>query len=189
MNLQQLNPKNWFKSTPAQTQRNEIPVTHIGSELSSVAGGRNRHPMLRLHNEIDRLFDEAFSGFSWPGFDDFHTPEWWKKMATAPQADVVGDEKSYQVQLDVPGLEENDLSVEVQGNTLVIKGKKQENEDSKDKKVFRVERRYGEFQRIMTLPEDADAEHIAATLKQGVLSVEIHRKELPKPDVKKIQIH
>jgi len=187
MNLQQLNPKNWFKSAPST--HNEIPVTRIGSELKSVPGGRTRHPMLRLHNEIDRLFDEAFSGFSWPGFDDFRKPEWWGPMANTPHIDVIGDQESYQVQLDVPGLRESDLSVEVQGNSLIIKGSKQESDESKDKKFYRVERRYGEFQRALALPEDADAEQITATLKQGVLSLTIPRKALPEPEVKKIAIH
>jgi HSP20 family protein len=78
---------------------------------------------------------------------------------------------------------EDNLGIEVQKNTMIIRGEKKEK-----KNYYRQERFYGSFQRTLSLPEDADQEGIKASFKQGVLTVTLPRKALPKPDTKKIEI-
>jgi len=189
MNVQRLNPWNWFKHEQPHGEPGSVPVMQHRSEQNPVVGSRTMHPMFRIHDEIDRLFDEAFSGFGWPSITGHSLSDWSWLNTSNPKIDVAGDDKSYQVQLDVPGLDEKDLSIEVQGDSLVIKGGKQDSDERQDKHYYRVERRYGEFQRTLALPADVDVEAIKATLSNGVLSLDIPRKPLPEKDVKKISIH
>jgi Molecular chaperone (small heat shock protein) len=192
MNLQKLNPWNWFKHEENSVRSGGVPVVR---DASSKRGNdpyfpADFHPVLRLQREIDRLFDSAFAGFGFPStprlFDTARNHEQW----LWPNVDVAGDANKYEIKLDLPGLSENDISVEVRGDTLVVKGEKQESlEDNKDKKFYRVERRYGSFQRTLSLPDDAAVDDISATLKNGVLTLEIPRRETKgQADVKRIAI-
>ncbi|MCW5214033.1 Hsp20/alpha crystallin family protein, partial [Desulfobulbus sp. US5] len=61
--------------------------------------------------------------------------------------------------------------------------------EEEEKDYYRQERFYGSFQRVLSLPEDADQDAIKATFNQGVLTVTMPRKDMPKPAVKEIEIH
>jgi HSP20 family protein len=71
---------------------------------------------------------------------------------------------------------------------LLIKGNKQQEQEEKDKHYYRIERRYGAFERVLAIPDDGNADEISATMKHGVLTVKIPRKELPDSSVKRIAI-
>ena len=192
MNLQKLNPWNWFKHEENDLANDsEIPISRNVSKERAVAE-TDQNPILKLHREIDQLFDNVFSGFGIPSLrkhfpvrnhmnSDF--PNFYR-----PNIDVSGDEKKYEIDLDVPGLSEPDLSIEVKGDVLLIKGEKEDKKESDDKKYYRMERSYGAFQRTLSLPEDADADAIKANLKDGVLKLEVPRRETEKQDVKHISI-
>jgi len=190
MNIQQLNPWNWFKHEQAGTaERGQIPVKRSGNDKPGGAVGENLHPMFRLHREIDRLFDDVFSGFGMPASRDDRSSWFDWNVGYQPQINVAGGENSYDIELEVPGLAQSDISIEVQGDVLQIRGEKQETNEAKDKHYYRVERRYGKFQRTLALPQDANADDITASLKDGILKLHISRKPVEKQDVKKIEIH
>ena len=105
-----------------------------------------------------------------------------------PQVDVSGDEKQYEITLDVPGLSEGDLAIEVKGDVLTVRGEKEEKHEQKDKQFYRVERSYGSFLRTLSLPGDANADDILARLKDGVLTLTIPRNPSEQADVKRISI-
>ena len=205
MNLQKLMPWNWFKHEENQPRDSgQIPVAReqksAGEGDSFYPGGIRsmahhpviHHPILKLHQEIDRLFDSAFSNFGFPSAQRWLASplsDWSNERWLHPNIDVAGDNTKYEITLDLPGLTEKDVEVEVRGDTLVIKGEKQENLDNKDKKFYRVERRYDAFQRTLSLPDDAAADAITATLKNGVLTLDIPRREAnSEQDVKRITI-
>lgn len=201
MNLQKLNPWNWFKHEESHPRdAGQVPVTRERNPSANEDRHfpLSYHPVFRLHEEIDRLFDSAFSEVGFPRLGlpstrrlfDAALPDWRNERWLRPNVDVAGDEKKYEISLDLPGLTEKDISVEVRGDTLIVKGEKQETlDESKDKKFYRVERRYGSFQRTLSLPEDADADAIQASLRNGVLTLEIPRKQVAeKSDVKRIPI-
>ena len=79
---------------------------------------------------------------------------------------------------------------EVRDNMLIVEGeKKNETEDKDEKKgYYRMERSYGSFRRVLSLPEDVETDKITATHKDGVLSIEIPRKEPEKPAARKIEV-
>lgn len=197
MNLQKLNPWNWFKHEESQMREpHHAPVAQkqTGNAVSA-RGHFDTHPIVKLQQEIDRLFDTAFSGFGLPGLPRSlaDSAVGWagqNQNWLRPQVDIAGDESKYEIHLDLPGLTEKDVSIELHGDALVIKGEKQETlEDQKNKHYYRTERYYGSFQRTLSLPEDAARDDISARLKDGVLTLQIPRREVPESkDIKRISI-
>lgn len=193
MDLQKLNPWNWFKHEDREASKDShIPVARDrrGEYPQTLF-----HPdsLLRLHSEMDRLFDEAFSAFGMPTLrsnisSQLAGPGSRMLGAYRPQIDVSGDDRTYQITLDVPGLSEQELNIEVSGDVLTIKGQKEEHVEEKDKQFYRMERSYGVFRRTLALPDDADADAIEASLKDGVLTLNIPRRQLDKSEVKRISI-
>lgn len=194
MNLEKLNPWNWFKhENAANENQNQIPVSRDKAESQTIT---EKNPLVQLHREMDKLFDQAFSAFGMPAsrsiFDSF-SPEGFTGNRNLlgdyrPNIDVAGNKKQYEISLDVPGLKNDDLSIEVTGDVLTIKGRKEETKESKDKQFYRIERSYGSFQRTLSLPEDACADDIQANLKDGVLTLSIPRLEREEKDIKRIPI-
>ena len=191
MNLEKLNPWNWFKHEGVeQVGQKQIPVAR--SEVNNLAPMASADSLLRLHSEMDKLFDNVFNSFGMPAlrsaFPNQRLSAGFPSGDFMPQVDIAGDEKQYDITLDVPGLSESDLSIDVKGDLLVIKGQKEEKSESKDKQFYRAERSYGSFQRTLSLPDDAVTEEIKANLKDGVLKLEIPRREVADKDIKRINI-
>jgi HSP20 family protein len=194
MNLEKLNPWNWFKHEDNEAKQSaQIPVHREDAvPMAPALWRQGQHPMLQMHQQIDRLFDDVFSAFGLP----YPTPSSASPPLPGagmiggyrPQIDVSGDEHQYEITLDVPGLSQEDLSIEVKGDVLVIQGQKQERNEQKEKKFYRVERSYGAFQRTLSLPVDSNVDAIDASLKGGVLTLAIPRLEADQDDVKRIPI-
>lgn len=99
----------------------------------------------------------------------------------SPAVDLTEDEKSFIVSVELPGVKKEDVTVELQDDVLTIRGeKKSEREEKKDRSHW-VERTYGSFSRSFTLPPTAVGEELKASFKDGVLTVEIPKKEQAKP--------
>jgi HSP20 family protein len=124
-----------------------------------------------FRTEMDRLFDRFTSGFGILPFPSFRSESVFS--APFPAVDINEDEKSFKVTAELPGLTEKDVEVSLSGNTLVIKGKKEEEKEQKEKGYYLSERSYGEFQRSFILPEGVDAEKIEAGVAKGVLTVTV----------------
>jgi HSP20 family protein len=185
MNLQQFNPWNWFKHEEAQPQ-STIPVKRSDKPADKNLPSTGASVM-QLHREIDRLFDDAFRGFPTLG------SRWFDQGVFSPavfeaRLNVASDDKNYHVSLEVPGMTEKDISLELTNNILTIRGEKKEENETKDKHYYRVERSYGSFQRVLNLPEDCDQASIAASIKNGVLDIQMPRKSLPASERKQIPI-
>lgn len=97
-------------------------------------------------------------------------------------------EEAYTIAVEVPGVDENDFQVEIANDTLIIRGEKKQEKEEKDKNYYRMERSYGSFQRVLSLPEDADQEGVSANFKNGVLKVSMPRKAAPQAHVRQIEI-
>ncbi len=135
----------------------------------------------RLHNDIDRLF----GGFlRTPLLSEFfNTPS----GSLLPQVDMKSDEKAYHISVELPGVDPDGVKIEIQGSTMILSGEKKEEKCEKDSKVV-SERRYGSFMRSFTLPEDADVEKCTAVAKNGVLTLELPRKETPADKTRTIAV-
>ncbi len=82
----------------------------------------------------------------------------------------------------------NDIRVDITSDTLTIRGEKKQEKEEKDRHYYRLERSYGNFQRILTLPEDVDRENISASFKNGILQVHIPRKSVSEAKTRQIEI-
>jgi len=183
MNLEKLKPWNWFKHEESGGQlESQIPVRRTDNPPAADS-------LLRLHNEIDRWFDQLSASFGMPSLSPGSAwPAALSGQAYRPLIDVSADDNCYEIKLDVPGMTEADLSIEVKDDMLMIRGEKQHRSENKDKHFYRVERSYGAFQRTLALPDDANADEISAQLEKGVLRLEIPRRESAAESVKRIPI-
>ena len=101
--------------------------------------------------------------------------------AAIPAADVYETDKEFTFELEAPGFEENELSVEVTDHTLIMRGEQLETKDEKDKQYRLHERLEKTFERRFALPLDVDTTSIGAEFTKGVLTVSAPRVEAPKP--------
>ena len=186
MNIEKLKPWNWFKhEEPDSAVQQQVPITRSDSHPAADS-------LLSLHREMDRWFDNLASTFGLPAMGsnlagiDRSRPA--LSTLQRPLIDVSGDANCYEIKLDVPGMKESDLSVEVNHDVLVIRGERSDRSEDSDRHYYRVERSYGAFQRTLALPDDADADEIAARLDNGVLRLQIPRRETAAQNVKRIAI-
>jgi HSP20 family protein len=98
----------------------------------------------------------------------------------APSVDIAETDKEYTVKAELPGVNKEDVRINVQNGVLTLSGERKFEKEEKDKKHHRIERAYGLFTRSFTVPEDVLADKITADSKDGVITV-----RLPKTDIKK----
>lgn len=134
---------------------------------------RYTDPWNDLRTLENRLFEPFFGRF---GFVD-DTPA---TSAWAPPVDVAEDSEKIHVKVEVPGMDEKDLKVNYEDGLLTISGERQfERKD--DRNYHRIERQYGSFVRSFSLPRTVDATQIVASYRNGVLEIEVPKKEEAKP--------
>jgi HSP20 family protein len=98
-----------------------------------------------------------------------------------PAVDVYEDSQKVVLKLEVPGIEEKDLDIRVENNTLTVKGERKFEKEEKEENFHRIERRYGSFYRAFTVPSTVDTENVAATYRAGVLKLELKKKAEAQP--------
>lgn len=130
-----------------------------------------------LRNKIDRLFNRFFEGQDEPVL----TAAKWM-----PVADIVETKDAYIVRAEIPGMDEKDISIEIENNVLTLKGERRIETKTEEKDFRRIERNYGQFFRSFTLPPNVHTEKITATYVNGIIEVIVPKKEETKP--KKISL-
>jgi len=128
--------------------------------------------MDRIRHEINRIFEEPFSLMR-QGSSFF---EGWE-----PALDVYENNDRITVRAELPGMKKEDISVSLEENTLTISGERKREEERKEGEVFRSERYFGRFQRIVTLSQPVDVNQIQANYKDGVLTINLPKAEAAKP--------
>lgn len=126
-----------------------------------------------------RFFEPFFGRFNF--LDDAQATGTW-----APAVDVAEDKDKIHVKVEVPGMDEKDLKVSFEDGVLSVSGERQfERRD--DREYHRIERTYGSFARTFSLPRSVDGGAIVANYRNGVLEIDIPKKEESKP--RQIQIN
>ena len=98
-----------------------------------------------------------------------------------PPMDLVEGDDAFVLRADLPGMTEDDVSIEVQDATLTVSGERRADHEERQRGWYRVERSFGRFSRSLTLPEGVDHEGIRASFDKGVLEVRIPKPEVRKP--------
>ena len=139
-----------------------------------------RRDFSTLQDRLNRILRESFSPES---------PE--EALTTsnfAPPVDVYEDEHNITLKIEVPGIDEKDINVSIENNTLTVRGERRFEKDEKEENFHRVERMYGSFTRSFTLPNTVDPEQVSAHYEKGVLKIRLAKKAEAKPKQIKVNV-
>ena len=137
---------------------------------------------MRLIDAMNRLFDESV-------LHPYDRPYVADERAYALPLDVIAKDDEYVITAAVPGLEADDLSVEVLGETVTIRGeiKSEQNGEHAARGYLLQERRYGKFSRTLNFPVELDGAKAEASVENGVLTLRVPKTETAKPKMIKVK--
>src|SRR6266511_396183 len=141
-----------------------------GSQMALVRWDSNRE-VDTLQSEVNRLFDTFFGGHA----ANSRTRRW------VPAMDLVDTDDHLVLRADLPGLEKDDVSIEVKDRVLTVSGERKAEHEERTDGFYRVERAFGGFSRSLALPDNVDPDKISAEFDKGVLEVRIPKPEERKP--------
>jgi HSP20 family protein len=125
-------------------------------------------PFLSFRREVDRMFDDFFSGFGRRAVGSSFTP--------TPSMDLTENDKEIVVTAEMPGLDHKDFEVTVSGDLLTLKGEKKAEHERRNGDAYYMERSFGSFARSVRLPFEVKDEQVDARYEKGVLTIRV-----PKP--------
>jgi HSP20 family protein len=125
-------------------------------------------------------------------FRGMYSPEGPEEALTttsfAPPVDIYEDEHNITVKMEVPGIDEKDIDVRIDNNTLTVHGERKIEKEEKEENFRRVERQYGSFTRSFTLPDTVDTGQVHANYDKGVLKISLAKKSEAKPKQIKVNV-
>ena len=136
--------------------------------------------MTDLRREMDQIFGNFFGRTP---FSMAATEANW-----SPLVDIHETNEGFQLMAELPGVKQEDIQVSVEGDTLTLKGERKHEAEVKEDQYHRIERSYGRFERSILLPSVVDASRVKATYRDGVLEVQLPKKEEAKPKDIKVEV-
>ncbi len=121
-----------------------------------------------LQREVDDIFDRFFDR----GSGDQDTSAVW-----SPRTDLMETGNVYRIRLDLPGMTKDDITINLQNNTLTVRGERTSEQTDENEEYVRVERAFGTFHRTFALPDAVDAANIEASYDDGVLTINVPKTE------------
>ena len=135
--------------------------------------------MFSLSHRMNHMFDDFYS----PAFKTGESSAWnWN-----PVVDYYDNEKNIVIKAELPGIDKDNIIVDVKGRFLTLKGERSSENEVKEEKYYRRERAYGKFERVFALPAEVDPDKIRADYKDGVLTIDIPKPMEQKP--RQIAVH
>jgi len=136
--------------------------------------------MAELQREMDKVFGEFFGRTP---FRMAATEAMW-----SPLVDIHETRDNILLQLELPGVKQEDIHVSIEGDTMMLKGERKRETEVKEDQYHRVERSYGRFERSILLPSVVDSGRVKATYRDGVLEIQLPKKEEAKPKEIKVEV-
>ena len=146
--------------------------------MNSVIRWNRLRNLSNLQEQVNQLFESAS-----PAQTENSALTAW-----APAVDIHETENELVLKADIPGVNEKDIDVRVENNTLTVRGERSFNKEVKEDNYLRIERTYGSFSRSFGLPNTVNTEAIKAEYKNGVLTVEMPKRAESKPKQVKINV-
>lgn len=185
MNIKKFAPWNWFKKENGDNGH-AIPVKY---QMDKKDKHYPSHSLGTFGDEVDSIFDDFFNHFGlFPSRYRSPMLEGITGSVLKPRLDIGATDREYTISIEIPGVTEKDVTLELVHDTLIVRGEKKQEKEEKSKNFYRLERSYGSFQRTLSLPEDANRDKIKANFKNGVLNIAIPRMALPENKTKQIEI-
>jgi len=161
---------------PWSRQENRLPAV-VGAEPER---DRAPHPLMSLHRDVNRLFDDL-----WRGLPSSLTA--FGHVIDYPRIELSETDKDIRVTAELPGLDESQVDLSIEDGVLALKGEKKSELEDKDRGYS--ERSYGRFERRIHLPKGVESDKAQASFSNGVLTVTIPRKEGDVDSVRRIPIN
>ena len=136
-----------------------------------------RFPSLR--DEMDKMFEEFFEKVRFPSA---------REHSWTPALDVYETKKEVIITVDVPGVDPKEVAVSIMEGGLTIKGERKKDADLKDEELYRAEREFGAFQRMIQLPAEVSADKAKASYVNGVLKIIIPKAQKSAPREVKVDV-
>ena len=178
---------------PVPRNRERVLSRRAEDDWLSPWGFVNASPwqmMRRMQEDMDRVFDRFLSG----SFDDLGAvtqalQQW------SPSVDISEDAEGWRVEVDLPGVRQEDIDIQIQDRRLFLRAEmrqeetpEQPSEGQPARQYHRRERRFGYFERVLPLPQNADEDNIRCEFRDGVLTCQIPRREQVAPQSRRIPI-
>ena len=132
-----------------------------------------------LQERLNRLFQDSYAR----GADELMTAG-----SFVPAVDVYEDEHAITLKVEAPGIEQKDIDIRVENNTLTVRGERKFEQEEKEENFHRIERRYGAFARSFTLPNTVDTDKVTAEYENGVLRIQLAKRAEAKPKQIKVSV-
>jgi len=159
-------------------------------DLTPYASGRTgltpfaRDPFSSFRREMDRLFDDFFAPAETRSFAGGGNGG----VGISPSIDLDETEKVFELTAELPGLDQKDVELALRDNAIVLSGeKRQERQEGEGGRRW-SERSFGRFERVIPLPEEVDADKVAATFRNGVLKVTLPKNPKAQDKTRRIEI-
>jgi len=157
------------------------------NETKAVAPRRPFMTLPRWERDMERMMEEFFGQRMRPWWSE----RWFRSEGmepTSPTVDFYEEKDDIVVKAELPGIDKNNVEVNLTDHTLTIKGEKKKEEEVKEKNYYRSERSYGSFVRTLELPTDVHADKVKATFKNGILEVRLPKTEEAKKKEIKVKV-
>jgi HSP20 family protein len=163
------------------------PKGKEATQSREVAQWRPFADLTRWERDMERMMDEFF---------DRRMRHWWPErwfrsedmLINAPLVDVFQEQDDIVVKADLPGVDKDNLDIQLTDHTLTIKGEKRKEDEIKEEHYYRTERSYGTFMRSVQLPMDVQTDKVKAAFKNGVLEVRLPKTEEAKNKEIKVKV-
>lgn len=156
-------------------------------ETKAVTPWRPFTDMSRWERDMDRMMEDFFGRRARPWW-----PENWFRRGemdvSAPALDVFEDKDDVVIKAELPGIDKENIEVNLTDNMLTIKGEKKKEEEVKEENYYRCERSYGSFVRSVELPKAVHADKVKASFKNGILEVRVPKTEEAKAKEIKVKV-
>ena len=130
--------------------------------------------IMTLRDRMERLFEESLNRLKEAG-DDMSHSSW------SPSVDIYETIQNMTINVEIPGVEKEDITVEVKNNSLYLQGERKFEQCIDEENYHRMERSYGTFSRVFSLPMSVDQDQVKASFKNGVLEITIPKTEESQP--------
>jgi HSP20 family protein len=167
-------------SPQSQQSPSQAKISEGGFTMTVLTRWEPFREFSTLQDRINRVFRDTYT----EGGQD-------QSLATssfAPAVDVYEDEHNVTLKVEVPGIDEKDIDIRLENNTLTVHGERKIEKEEKEENYRRVERQYGSFTRTFTLPTTVDSENVSANYDKGVLSITLPKKAEAKPKQIKVNV-
>lgn len=156
-------------------------------ETKSVTPWRPFMDLTRWERDMERMFDDFLGRRMRPWW-----PERWSLPAvleiSSPTVDLYEDKDDIVVKAELPGMDKDNIEVNLTDHTLTIKGEKKKEGEVKEENYYKSERSYGSFVRTLELPKEVHADKVKASFKNGVLEVRLPKTEEAKTKEIKVKV-